>query len=78
MKGWKAFPGFSPLVESKAYYLLPRWYGEPGEWHRFAVDFARQNGAEYYVTAVSYVSRFEKPETYQLDRELFRKGWEAK
>jgi len=28
-------PDFSALYEYKAYYLFPRWYGEPGEWESF-------------------------------------------
>jgi hypothetical protein len=77
-EGWKAFPGYSPLVESKTYYLLPRWHGKPGEWHRFAVEFARKNGAEYYVAALNYVSRFEDEDTFHVDQDLLRRGWEAK
>ena len=26
----------------KAYYLLPRWYGKPGEWERFAEEAAKE------------------------------------
>jgi hypothetical protein len=66
-------------VECKTYYLLPRWHGKPGDWQRFAADFARKNGAEYYVTAVNYVSRFEGEELFQsLDKDLLRRGWEAR
>jgi tetratricopeptide (TPR) repeat protein len=78
-EGWKAFPGFSPLVESKTYYLLPRWHGDPGDWQRFAVEFAGKYGPEHYVTAVNYASRFEGEETFRdIDKELLRRGWEVR
>jgi hypothetical protein len=77
-QGWKAFPGYTSLVEAKAYYLLPRWHGDPGDWERFAAQFAKQNGPQYYPIAVRYVARFEGTKAYNgIDRELLRKGWEA-
>jgi hypothetical protein len=77
-EGWKAFPGYFPLVECKTYHLLPRWHGESGDWQRFATEFARKNGAEYYVAAVNYVSRFEPEEPFRdIDKELLRRGWET-
>ena len=33
--GVKNAPDFDALYEFKAYYLFPRWYGEPGEWEQF-------------------------------------------
>lgn len=78
-EGWKAFPGYTPLIESKTYYLLPRWHGEPGDWQRFAADFALKQGAEYYPIAVHYASRYEKDEAFaQIDRALLRRGWEER
>jgi hypothetical protein len=78
-EGWKAFPDYTPLVESKTYYLLPRWHGAPGDWQRFAADFARKHGAQYYPIAVHHAARFEKDEAFaQIDRELFRRGWEER
>ncbi|MDB6173998.1 MAG: hypothetical protein JWL59_3309 [Chthoniobacteraceae bacterium] len=31
-------PGYTPFYTSKAYYLLPRWHGQPGEWEQFASE----------------------------------------
>ena len=31
-----AFPGYAPFYIEKAIYLMPRWYGEPGQWEAFA------------------------------------------
>ncbi len=47
-KAWKealaAFPGYVPFYAAKAIYLMPRWYGEPGEWEAFAGQSADQIG----------------------------------
>jgi tetratricopeptide (TPR) repeat protein len=32
----KAFPDYGAIYDYKSYYLLPRWYGERGEWETFA------------------------------------------
>jgi hypothetical protein len=77
-RGWEAFPGYTSFVEAKAYNLLPRWHGEPGDWQRFAAEFAKENGPEYYAIAVRYASRFEGKKAFEgIDRDLLRKGWEA-
>jgi hypothetical protein len=34
--GVRKAPDYHALYEYKAYYLLPRWYGEQGEWEAFA------------------------------------------
>ncbi len=31
-----AYPDYYGYYFTKAYYLLPRWHGEPGEWEKFA------------------------------------------
>ena len=33
---------YSPIYEYKAYYLLPRWYGQQGEWETFARTISKQ------------------------------------
>ncbi len=35
-----AFPDYYDYYFAKATYLLPRWYGEPGEWEKFAESAA--------------------------------------
>ena len=32
----RAVPDYDAIYEYTAYYLLPRWYGQPGEWESFA------------------------------------------
>ena len=39
-------PTYYSLYNAKALYLLPQWYGEPGEWERFAQDAANKVGGE--------------------------------
>ena len=40
-----AEPEYLDFYFSKALYLMPRWYGEPGEWERFADESARRTAA---------------------------------
>ncbi|MFL6333136.1 MAG: tetratricopeptide repeat protein [Pyrinomonadaceae bacterium] len=47
-------PGYTSFYSTKAMYLLPRWYGQPGEWTRFAEASAdgvggRVGSALYYL-----------------------------
>lgn len=39
-------PNYYYLYQAKAGYLLPQWYGEPGEWERFAEAEANRIGGE--------------------------------
>lgn len=39
-------PTYYSLYNSKAFYLLPQWYGEAGEWERFVEDAANKVGGE--------------------------------
>src|SRR2546421_674195 len=45
-KGIEFEPNYQQLYETKAYYLLPRWSGEPGEWETFATEAADTRGEE--------------------------------
>jgi hypothetical protein len=45
-KSVEAFPTFAPFYFTKAYYLLPRWHGEEGEWEQFAATTADRLGGE--------------------------------
>ena len=45
-KGVEIGPNYQQLYEGKAYYLLPRWHGEPGEWEAFAQEAADARGGE--------------------------------
>jgi hypothetical protein len=39
-------PTYYSLYNAKVIYLLPQWYGEAGEWERFAEDSANKIGGE--------------------------------
>ena len=47
-KAWKqanaAFPDYTKFYVSKALFLMPRWYGQPGEWEAFAKSSADKLG----------------------------------
>jgi hypothetical protein len=45
-KGVVIEPNYLQLYNAKAYYLLPRWHGEPGEWEAFAQEVADARGGE--------------------------------
>jgi Domain of unknown function (DUF4034) len=45
-KGIELEPNYQQLYESKAYFLLPRWYGKPGEWEAFAEESANARGGD--------------------------------
>jgi hypothetical protein len=40
----EAEPTYAAYYEHKAYRLLPRWYGEKGDWERFAAEAADHIG----------------------------------
>jgi hypothetical protein len=42
--GVKLEPTFYYIHQAKASYLLPRWFGQPGEWERFADEAALKLG----------------------------------
>ncbi|MEO8351619.1 MAG: hypothetical protein ABI680_07805, partial [Chthoniobacteraceae bacterium] len=76
-EGWKAFPGYGPLVNAHAYSLLPRWLGEPGDWGKFTEDFATRNGAEYYPGPTLDRMRIELAAVKEaVDLPLFCQGFE--
>jgi hypothetical protein len=41
-EGVQNAPDYSPIYEYKAYYLLPRWYGQQGEWETFARTMSKR------------------------------------
>jgi hypothetical protein len=45
-KGIEFEPNCRGLYESKAGFLLPRWFGKPGEWESFATEMADARGGE--------------------------------
>ena len=45
-KGIALDPNYVRLYEAKAYFLLPRWHGDPGEWEAFAKEAADSRGGD--------------------------------
>lgn len=45
-KAITAWPDYTPLYISRAYYLLPRWYGKQGEWEKDLADSADKIGGD--------------------------------
>jgi hypothetical protein len=44
LKGIEVDPDYYPLYYEMTTQLLPRWYGEPGEWQAFAREFSDKRG----------------------------------
>ncbi len=79
-EGWKAFPGYQPMLHGIIYSLLPRWGGAPGDWHRLALRLGDQDGAAVYTLAVNQAWSFERATILDVpgfDRPLYRRGWKA-
>jgi hypothetical protein len=49
-------PLYTPLYTRMATYLLPRWYGEDGDWERFADEATRRVGGRQGSALYSYVA----------------------
>ena len=45
-QGVKLEPNYLQLYEAKAYHLLPRWFGQRGDWEKFAQEAAGARGGE--------------------------------
>jgi hypothetical protein len=75
-EGRRKFPDDFRLYAHAAYHLMPRWYGQPGDWERFAtwcVDSLPDSlGAEFYSRIV------EDQSTYVVNvfRESTGLSWE--
>jgi|GEM_PF-1919388 len=56
-EGIKLWPGYIPLYTYKAYYLMPRWYGERGEMEGFALELYKTHpeGKLIYSKICSYI-----------------------
>lgn len=60
--GAAAFPTHVELYTAKSRRLMPRWFGEPGDWERFAAEVADRNpggrGPELYARIVYFQSDY--------------------
>lgn len=45
-EGLRLFPSYSDLHFSRVHYLLPRWFGKPGEMERYAAQVSDRLGGE--------------------------------
>lgn len=77
-------PAYYYYHRVKAMYLLPRWYGEPGEWEKFADEASRKVGGEqgailYYLIAAHIRSYYGTDffEQNQISWPRIKEGYEA-
>jgi hypothetical protein len=56
-------PAYYSFYDRKAFYLLPRWFGRPGEWHTFAKSLSQRLpdglGDEFYARIIISCGRLE-------------------
>lgn len=60
-EGMATFPTYWSIPVKRAYSLLPRWYGEPGDWEKFAEQASKFPGGlgdETYARIVDYLVDF--------------------
>jgi hypothetical protein len=55
----RSVPEYDAIYDYTAYYLLPRWYGQPGEWESFAGTMTQRsdipNAKEIFAKIVLYL-----------------------
>jgi hypothetical protein len=83
-KGVALAPNYLRLYEAKAYFLLPRWYGEPGEWEAFVKQAADARGGEegdiLYMAIARSQAWTEKAEFFKktsISYERMKRGFES-
>ena len=83
-KGIEFEPNYQQLYETKAYYLLPRWSGEPGEWEAFATEAAdarvEEEGDILYMAIARSQAWSEGAQFFRNTRisyERMKRGFEA-
>jgi hypothetical protein len=83
-KGVATDPNYLPLYEAKAYFLLPRWHGNPGDWEAFAQEAADARGGEEGDMLYMIIARSEAWSegdhlftTTQLSYTRMKHGFEA-
>lgn len=83
---WEAYPDYTPAYVQRGVYLLPRWYGEEGEWVADLADSADKLGGEkgdilYAQVAWSLRGYSEKKNVFEDNEKLSWKrvdrGWDA-
>ncbi len=83
-KGIELEPNYQQLYESKAYFLLPRWYGKPGEWEAFAETVADARGGDegdiLYMSIARSQAWSERADFFKntsISYERMQRGFEA-
>jgi hypothetical protein len=83
-KGIELDPNYQQLYESKAYFLLPRWYGKPGEWEAFAEAAANTRGGDegdiLYMSIARSQAWSEQADFFKntsISYERMQRGFEA-
>ena len=77
-------PSYYYFAVLKGSYLLPRWYGEKGDWEAFVENASAEiGGAEgaiiYYLVASDYISDYKDPayDSSKLSMEKAKQGFYA-
>ena len=76
-EGWKAFPGYLPLLNAMTISQLPRWGGQPGDALKFARQMEKTMGAKGYALVMNEVWSYERESILEergFDSVLYRKG----
>lgn len=77
-KGLSIDAFYYPLYFHVAYYLLPRWHGQPGEWIKFAEDVSTtkpQEGEAIYARIIwAVVLSLAGSAEFKEDEELFARN----
>jgi Glycogen recognition site of AMP-activated protein kinase/WD domain, G-beta repeat len=60
----RAEPSYYDFYISKATFLLPRWYGKPGEWERFAEEACRRYDPAEEMTLYTRIAAAMKKHYY--------------
>jgi hypothetical protein len=83
-KGIAVDPNYLPLYQAKAYFLLPRWHGDPGDWEAFAQQAADARGGEEGDMLYMIIARDEAWSegdrlfrTTRLSYDRMKRGFEA-
>jgi hypothetical protein len=50
-------PDYLPLYSAKANFLMPKWYGKPGDWEHFAAEAADKRGGDEGDVLYMYIVR---------------------
>ena len=76
-EGWRAFPGYLPLLNAMTISRLARWGGQPGDALEFARRMEKTMGATGYALVMNEVWSYERESILKergFDAVLYRKG----